>query len=90
LAERIPAISSPRRSTPISNLPPLLNHVGADEVLRDDSTTLAERARAAGVRVELKVWPVVPHAWQLAGSLVPEARQSLNEAAAFLLETSER
>jgi len=70
----------------LAGLPPLLIHVGADEVLRDDSTRLAERARAAGVRVELKVWPVVPHAWQLAPHLVPEARQSLRESAEFLRE----
>jgi epsilon-lactone hydrolase len=70
----------------LAGLPPLLIHVGADEVLRDDSTRLAERARAAGVRVELKIWPVVPHAWQLAPHRVPEARQSLRESAAFLRE----
>jgi monoterpene epsilon-lactone hydrolase len=70
----------------LTGLPPLLIHVGEDEVLRDDSTRLAERARAAGVRVELKVWPVVPHAWQLAPHLIPEARQSLHESAAFLRE----
>jgi len=68
----------------LRGLPPLLIHVGADEVLRDDSTRLAERARAAGVPVELKIWPVVPHAWQLAPHLIPEARQSLRESAAFL------
>jgi monoterpene epsilon-lactone hydrolase len=68
----------------LAGLPPLLIHVGADEVLRDDSTRLAERARAAGVRVELKVWPVVPHAWQLAPHRIPEARQSLRESAEFL------
>lgn len=68
----------------LSGLPPLLIHVGADEVLRDDSTRLAERARAAGVHVELKIWPVVPHAWQLAPHLIPEGRQSLREAGAFL------
>jgi acetyl esterase/lipase len=67
-----------------AGLPPLLIHVGADEVLRDDSTRLAERARAAGVSVQLKIWPVVPHAWQLAPHLIPEARQSLRESAAFL------
>jgi monoterpene epsilon-lactone hydrolase len=66
-----------------AGLPPLLIHVGADEVLRDDSTRLAERARAAGVPVDLKIWPVVPHAWQLAPQLIPEARQSLRESAAF-------
>jgi monoterpene epsilon-lactone hydrolase len=68
----------------LRGLPPLLIHVGADEVLRDDSTRLAERARAAGVPVDLKIWPVVPHAWQLVPHLVPEARQSLRESAAFL------
>jgi len=67
-----------------SGLPPLLIHVGQDEVLLDDSTRFAERARAAGVPVELKIWPVVPHAWQLAAHLIPEGRQSLREAAAFL------
>src|SRR2546427_9695184 len=68
----------------LTGLPPLLIHVGADEVLRDDSTRLAERARAAGVAVELKIWPVVPHAWQLVPHLIPEGRASLREAAEFL------
>ncbi len=67
----------------LSGLPPLLIHVGEDEVLLDDFTRLVERARAAGVSVELKIWPVVPHAWQLAPHLIPEARQSLRESAAF-------
>jgi acetyl esterase/lipase len=68
----------------LRGLPPLLIHVGADEILLDDSTRLAERARAAGVSVELKIWPVVPHSWQLAPHRIPEARQSLRESAAFL------
>ena len=68
----------------LAGLPPLLIHVGEDEVLRDDATRLAERARAAGVPVELKIWPVVPHAWQLAPHLIPEGRASLREAAEFL------
>jgi acetyl esterase/lipase len=61
----------------------MLIHVGKNEVLLDDSTRLAERARAAGVRVELKIWPVVPHVWQLVPAM-PEARQSLGEASTFL------
>ncbi len=67
----------------LGGLPPLLIHVGEREMLRDDSTRLAERARDAGVTVTLKRWPVVPHVWQLA-QFVPEARRSLDEAAAFL------
>jgi len=68
----------------LSGLPPLLIHVGADECLRDDSTRIAEKAASLGVTVELKVWPVVPHAWQLAHQLLPEARQSLSESSEFL------
>ncbi len=68
----------------LRGLPPLLIHVGADETLRDDATELAARARAAGVRVELTLWPVVPHVWQLFHPFVPEGRQSLAAASAFL------
>lgn len=70
----------------LTHLPPMLIHVGKDETLLDDSTRLADRARAAGVRVEVKIWPVVPHVWQLVPTM-PEARQSLREAARFLLES---
>ncbi len=75
-------IASPHYAE-LRGLPPLLIHVGDREILRDDSTRLAEHARAAGVKVELRVWPVVPHVWQLA-QFVPEARQSMEAAATFL------
>ncbi|WP_132252636.1 alpha/beta hydrolase [Methylobacterium segetis] len=68
----------------LAGLPPLLLHVGAREVLRDDSVRLAERARAAGVTVSLRVFPVVPHVWQFAHAYLPEARTSLNAASTFL------
>ena len=68
----------------LAGLPPLLFHVGEREVLRDDSIRMAEKARAAGVTVSLAVVPVVAHVWQLAHSLVPEARRSLDDAADFL------
>jgi acetyl esterase/lipase len=68
----------------LNKLPPLLIHVGADETLLDDSTRLAANAHRDGVYVQLKIWPVVPHAWQLLAGRLPEARQSLREAAEFL------
>lgn len=67
----------------LRGLPPLLIHVGADEILLDDSTRLAERAREAGVAVELRVWQWVPHVWQLFHWFIPEGRESLGAAAAF-------
>jgi monoterpene epsilon-lactone hydrolase len=68
----------------LAGLPPLLIHVGADEVLRDDSTRVAADARAAGVDVTLAIWPVVPHGWQVFQGLIPEARHSVEQAVAFL------
>jgi len=73
----------------LKHLPPLLIHVGKNEVLLSDSTRLAERARAAGVAVDIKIWPVVPHVWQLVPRM-PEARKSLREASEFLLSSEER
>ena len=64
--------------------PPLLIHVGEDETLRDDSLRLAARAREAGVVVDIQVWPAVAHDWPLLYRMVPEGRQSLEQASAFL------
>ncbi len=70
----------------LAGLPPLLLHVGADEVLRDDSVRFAARAQASGVNVTLRVWPGVPHAWQLMAQVLPEGRQSLQEALCFVMQ----
>lgn len=64
-------------------LPPLLLHVSDSEVLRDDSTRLAEKAGLHGVEVCLKIWSDQPHVWQLFPHL-PEARDSLSQAAEFV------
>jgi len=68
----------------LAGFPPLLIHVGADELLRDDSVRLATQAQKCGVEAHLEVWPVVPHGWQLGARFMPEARRSLALAAAFL------
>jgi cation diffusion facilitator CzcD-associated flavoprotein CzcO/acetyl esterase/lipase len=67
----------------LRGLPPLLIHVGADEALRDDSVRLAQKAREAGVPVELEIFPAVQHVWQNLHQL-PEARRSIRAAAAHL------
>ncbi|MGI4744881.1 MAG: alpha/beta hydrolase [Janthinobacterium lividum] len=66
----------------LRGLPPLLIHVGIYEVLLDDSTRFADRARSAGVSVTLRSWPVVPQVWQIFS--LPESAVSLDEAAEFL------
>lgn len=64
-------------------LPPLLVHVGEEEMLLEDATRIAEAARAAGVAVRLETYPRMWHVWQLFPAL-PQAGESLDDIARFL------
>jgi len=68
----------------LRGLPPLLIQVGDHETLLDDSTRLAERARKAGVEVELEVWPEMIHVWHAFAALVPEGRDAIERIGAHL------
>ena len=70
----------------LSGLPPLLAQVGTAEILLDDSTRLAERARAAGVEVELRIWEDMFHVWHAFAEMLPEGVQAVEELAGFLEE----
>ncbi|MBC8089298.1 MAG: alpha/beta hydrolase [Phycisphaerae bacterium] len=65
-------------------LAPLLIHASSDEVLRDDSVRVAERASAAGVKVEIQLWRRVPHVWQFFPAILPEAEESLQLTMQFV------
>ena len=65
-------------------LPPTLIQVGSDEILLDDAVRMTERLRAAGCRVELEIWPRMPHVWQLFAPVLPEARQAVARIGAFV------
>lgn len=68
----------------LKGLPPLLIQVGDRETVLDDSTMLTEKARAAGVDVELKVWDGMIHVFQMFGAELPEAHQAISSIAKFL------
>lgn len=68
----------------LAGLPDMLIHVGSEEALLSDSTTLAEKAGAAGVAVELKIWPDMPHVFQLYGKFLQEADDSIAEISAWV------
>lgn len=67
----------------LRGLPPMHIEVARDEALHDSATLLAERARAAGVRVELEVVPDTVHAFALFPDL-PEADDALARFAALV------
>lgn len=67
-----------------TGLPPTMVHVGSRERLRDDSITVVERMRAAGVAAELKIFDGMCHTWQIYAPMLDEATASIEESAAFI------
>ena len=68
----------------LRGLPPLLIHVGSDEVLLDDSTQLADRARAAGVDATLEVWDRMIHVWHWFLPMLDEAETAVDGIGRFI------
>lgn len=65
------------------DLPPILFHVGSDEILLDDTLRVVEQAKRAGVPYDLNVWEKMPHVWHLFPQL-PESTQAVAEIGAFV------
>src|SRR5262249_44177763 len=57
---------------------------GTNEILLDDSTRMATRAREAGVDVILDITADVPHVFQAFAGVLDEADEALERAALFL------
>jgi acetyl esterase/lipase len=68
----------------LRGLPPLLIHVGSDEVLLDDAITLDAKAKAAGVESILEVWDDMIHVWHAFHPMLPEGKQGIERVGAFL------
>ncbi len=68
----------------LRGLPPLLIQVGSVETLLDDATRVADKARAAGVTVNLQVWPEMFHVWQRHAAQLPEAQQAIGQIGTFV------
>jgi len=67
----------------LTRLPPLLVQAGDRETVRDDATSLAAKAKAAGVDVDLQVWDGMIHVFQMFPE-IPQAQQALARIAAFV------
>ncbi|MFZ5921381.1 MAG: alpha/beta hydrolase [Chloroflexota bacterium] len=80
-------LSNPMVSPVYANFhgfPPMLIQVGSEEILLDDAVAVAEKAKAAGVDVTLRVWPGMWHVWHAAGTWLPESRAALDEIGRFV------
>jgi monoterpene epsilon-lactone hydrolase len=67
-----------------SGLPPVLIHVGSDEILRDDALRMAEKLKQDNPRSRLEIWPRMPHAFQLFVPVLPEAHAAIAQIGDFV------
>ncbi|MBY9019925.1 MAG: alpha/beta hydrolase [Candidatus Lokiarchaeota archaeon] len=65
-------------------LPPLCIQVGSAEVLLDDATRLAKRAKEAGVEVQLDIWEDMIHVFQAFAVLAPESIEGIIKIGEFI------
>jgi acetyl esterase/lipase len=69
-------------------LPRTLIHVSGSEVLLNDARKAAHMLAAAGVPVEVRVWPGQMHVFQLAAPAVKEATRSLRQIGEYIREAT--
>jgi acetyl esterase/lipase len=68
----------------LHGLPPMLIHVGDDEILLDDAVRFGDKARAAGVDVTTVVWPEMFHVFQICAPILPEANRAIQQIGVFI------
>ncbi|MBN49648.1 MAG: hypothetical protein CMN85_08905 [Spongiibacteraceae bacterium] len=68
----------------LSGLPPLFLGTGTEDITRDDSRRVAERATAAGTSVELDVAPHMIHGYHGLSAMAPECEDGCRRIADFL------
>jgi acetyl esterase/lipase len=76
-------LASPNRAD-LRGLPPLLIHVGRDEVLLDDAIVLHEAARSAGIDSTLEIWDDMIHVWHAFHPMLPEGRRGIERIGEYL------
>jgi len=76
-------LASPVYGDP-TGFPPTLIFASESEILRDDAVRFAARARAAGAPVELVHEPAMPHVWPIFFDVMPEAKRTIAQSAAFI------
>ena len=82
-ADRRSPLASPGLAD-LHGLPPLLVHVGSEEVLLDDAVGLHAAAKRQGVDATLEVWPGMIHVWHMFYPLLPEAGRAVEGIVRFL------
>jgi acetyl esterase/lipase len=70
----------------LAGLPPLLLQAASNELLVDDARRIHDSVQKAGGVSRLEIFDDLFHDWPILDGFLPEARQALRQAAAFLDE----
>ena len=62
----------------------MLIQVGSIEMLLSDSTSLAQKAKEAGVKVRLSIYEEMFHVFQMGELMLPESKLAWEEVGKFL------
>ncbi|MBN2047838.1 MAG: alpha/beta hydrolase [Anaerolineaceae bacterium] len=68
----------------LSGLPPMLIFAGGYEILLDDAIRFEDRAKIAGVDIDLIVEPGLGHVWTIFDPLIPEAEGAVIKTGTFI------
>ncbi|WP_432043150.1 alpha/beta hydrolase [Streptomyces cadmiisoli] len=81
-------LSSPLASpvfADVTGLHPVQIQIGEREIMLSDAVRLAEHLASSRVRVNLEVWPDMPHVWHLFSDDLEDADVAIGSATDFLL-----
>jgi acetyl esterase/lipase len=78
-------LASPARAD-FTGLPPILIHVGSEEVLMSDSVAVAQQAGLAGVGARLEIWPEMIHVWHAFYMMLGAGRRAIAQAGTWIEE----
>lgn len=68
----------------LTGLPPILIHVGTEEVLLDDAKRLAEQAKNYDISTNLRVYDKVGHVFQFHAGILKESDDSIERIGQFI------
>lgn len=73
----------------LTGLPPILIHVGSEEVLLDDAKRLAKQTEKYGIPTNFKVYDRVGHVFQFHAGILKESNDSIQNIGRFIYKYTE-
>ncbi|HVP85856.1 MAG TPA: alpha/beta hydrolase [Rhizomicrobium sp.] len=67
----------------LAGLPPMLIHVGSEEVLLDDAKRLHKHASEQGVKSQIEIWHRMIHVWHMFHPMLAEGDVAIRKLAEF-------